>query len=104
MKSTKNPRFRTFFEILVISLEIPSISNSRCEKPNISKFLIRNTYYFDRNPKFLIEILIISIEILGFSFEILGISKICDNHIPYPSDIKYEEKKSCSSTEYCFSF
>ena len=73
------------FEILGISLEIPSISNSRCEKPSISKFLIRNTQYFDRNPRFLIEILGISIEIPGFSFEILGISKISDNRIPYSS-------------------
>ena len=31
------------FEILDISLEIPSFLNSRCEKPSISKFLIRNT-------------------------------------------------------------
>ena len=73
------------FEILGISLEIPSISNSRCEKPSISKFLIRNTQYFDRNPRFSIEILSISIEILGFSFEIHGISKICDNRISYKS-------------------
>ena len=39
-------------------LEIPSISNSRYEKPSFS------------------------IGILGFSFGILGISKICDNRIP----------------------
>ena len=83
IKSTKNPGFHTFFEILGISLEIPSISNSRCEKPSISKFLIRNTQYFNRNPRFLIEILGISIEILGYSFELLGISKTCDNRIPY---------------------
>ena len=38
--------------------------------------------YFDRNPKFSIELLGISIEILGFSFEILDISKICNNRIP----------------------
>ena len=56
-----------------------------CEKPSFSKFLIRNTYYFDRNPRFLIEMLGISIETLGFSFQILGISKICDNRIPYVS-------------------
>ena len=67
IKSTKNPGFHTFFEILGISLEIPSISNSRCKKPSISKF---------RNPRFLIEILGISIEILGFS-------KIFDNRVPY---------------------
>ena len=58
------------FEILSISLEIPSLSNSRCEKP-ISKRLIRNTQYFYRNPRFLNKILGISIEILGFSFEVL---------------------------------
>ena len=40
------------FEILGISLERPSISPSRCEKPSISKFLIRNTKYCDRNPRF----------------------------------------------------
>ena len=39
-------------------------------------------WYFDRNPKFSIELLGISIEILGFSFEILDISKICNNRIP----------------------
>ena len=39
-------------------LEIPSVSNSSCEKPSFS------------------------IEILAFSFEILGISKICHNRIP----------------------
>ena len=42
-KFTKNAGFRTYFEILGISLEIPSISNSRCEKHSISKFLIRNS-------------------------------------------------------------
>ena len=63
------------FEILSISSEIPSISNSSCEKLSISKFLIRNTWYFDRNPRF-------SIEILGFLFEVPSISKICDNRIP----------------------
>ena len=46
-ESTKNPLktrdFTPFFEILGILLEIPSISNSRCEKPSISKFLIQNT-------------------------------------------------------------
>ena len=36
------------------SLEISSISNSRCEKPSISKLLIRNTLYFYRNRRFLI--------------------------------------------------
>ena len=40
--STKIPGYHTFFEILDISLEIPSISNSRCKKPSISKFLIQN--------------------------------------------------------------
>ena len=40
----QKPRdFAPFFEILPISFEIPNISNSRCEKPTISKFLIRNT-------------------------------------------------------------
>ena len=29
--------------VVGISLEVPSISNSRCEKPSISKFLTRNT-------------------------------------------------------------
>ena len=82
IKSTKNPGFNNFFEILGISLEISSISDSRCEKPSISKFLIRNAKYFDRNPRVLIEVLGISIEIPGFSFEILGISKICENRIP----------------------
>ena len=53
------------------------MSNSKCEKPTVSKFLIQNnTWYFDRNPRFLIKILDISIEILG-------ISKICDNRIPF---------------------
>ena len=42
IESTKNPGFHTFFEILGISLEIPT-SNSRREKPSISKFLLRNT-------------------------------------------------------------
>ena len=54
-------------EILGISLEIPSISNSRGEKPNL---------------RFSMELLGILIEILGFSLEIFGILKICDNHIP----------------------
>ena len=76
IQSTKHPRFHTIFEILNISLEIPSISNTRCEKPSISKFLIRNTNNIS------IESLGISIEILGFSFEILDISEICDNRIP----------------------
>ena len=40
--STKILGYHTFFEILDISLEIPSISNSRCKKPSISKFLIQN--------------------------------------------------------------
>ena len=39
-RAHKNPGFHTFFEILGVSLEIPSISNSWCEKPSISKFLI----------------------------------------------------------------
>ena len=60
-------------------VEIPSfrntsLSNSMCEKP-ISKRLIRNTQYFDRNPRFLNKILGILIEILGFSFEVLGSRK-----------------------------
>ena len=77
------------FEILGILFEIPRYSNSRCEKPSISKFLIPNTQHFDQNPRFSIEILGIrigvSIEILGFSFEILRISKRCYNRIPYIS-------------------
>ena len=81
IKSTKNPGSHTYFEILGISLEIPSISNSRFEKPNILKFLIQNTQDFDQNPRFLIEIPGILIEILGFSFQILGISKLCHNCI-----------------------
>ena len=82
MKSTENLGFDIFFEMLGIPLEIPSISNSRCKKPSISKFLVRNIWYFDQNPRFLIKILDILIEILGFSFEILVISKIFDNRIP----------------------
>ena len=73
------------FEILGILLEISSISNSRYEKPSISKCLIRNTCYFVRNLRFLMEILSISIEILGFSFEILSNSKACDNRVSYNS-------------------
>ena len=42
IKSTKNPKFHTFFEILGILLNIPSISKSRYEKPNVSEFLILN--------------------------------------------------------------
>ena len=68
---TKNPQFHTFFEILGILLKIPSTSNS-----SISKFLLPNSYNFDRKLRF-------SMEILGFLFKILGISKICDNHIPH---------------------
>ena len=49
--------FRSFFEILGISLEIFGISNSKCDKPIILKFLIRNTKYFNRNSRFSIEIL-----------------------------------------------
>ena len=64
-------------------LEIPSISNARCKKISTSKFLIRNTYYFNRNLRFSIEILGILIEILGFTFEILGISKKYNNFILY---------------------
>ena len=30
IKSTKKKRFRNFFEILGVSLQIPSTSNSRC--------------------------------------------------------------------------
>ena len=71
IKSTKIPGFHAFFGILGIPLDIPSISNSRCKKPSLLKFLIRNTQYFNRNPRLLIEILGISIEILGFLFEIL---------------------------------
>ena len=56
-EDTKNPGFCTFFEILGISLKIPSISNLRCEKPSISKFLIRNTRNFESE----------NFEILGFS-------------------------------------
>ena len=82
IESIKNPWFHTFFKILDISLEIPSISHSICEKPSISKFLIRNISCFDRSQRFLIEIIGISIKILGYSFEILGISKICDSRIP----------------------
>ena len=74
--------------MLGISLEIPSISNLKCEKPSISKFLIRNTWYFDRNPSFLIEMLRIFIEIQGISFETLGILTICHNRIPYHSPNK----------------
>ena len=57
---TKNPEFYTFLEILGISLEISTISNSRCEKPSISKFRLkskvfnRNTRYFDWNTRFFI--------------------------------------------------
>ena len=47
-----------------------------CEKHGNLNFLIRNTKFFDRNPKFWIKT-------LDFSFEVLGISKICDNRIPY---------------------
>ena len=57
IKSTKIPGIYTFFEIIGILLEIPSISNSRCKKPGISNFLIRNAQYFDRNPRFFIKIL-----------------------------------------------
>ena len=38
--------------------------------------------FFDRNSRFLIEILGFLFEMLGFSFKILGISKTCDNLIP----------------------
>ena len=62
--------------------QIPSILNSRCETRSISKFLTRNTQYFDRNPRFLIKTLVILIEIPGFSFQRLVIWKICDNRIP----------------------
>ena len=58
-------------------------SSWRCKKPSYFKILIRNTWYFDRRPKFSIEILGILIEIIGFSFEILGISKIYDDRIPH---------------------
>ena len=60
-----------------------SISNSRCEKPTFSKFLIQNTKYFGRKIRFLIEILGTLIKILGFSFEIVGILEICDKRIPW---------------------
>ena len=43
--------------------------------------------YFDQNPRFSTEILGISIEILGFLFEVLSNLKICDNLIPYVSEI-----------------
>ena len=81
-KSTKNLGFHTFFERLGVSLKMSSISNSRCKRPSISKFLIENIQYFNSNPRFLIEILVISIEILGFSFEILDIVKVRDKRIP----------------------
>ena len=45
--------------------------------------MIRNTWYFNRNPRFSIETLGITIQITGFSFEIPGISKIYDDLIPY---------------------
>ena len=89
--------------MLGISLEIPSISNLRYEKPSISKFLIRNTWYFDRNPSFLIEMLHIFIEIQRISFETLGISTICHNHIPYHSPNK-KDLISWSSAEYVRSY
>ena len=41
--------------------------------------------FFDRNPRFPIEILGFLFEILGFLFKVLGISKICDNRIPCDS-------------------
>ena len=63
---TKNAGFNIFLKILDISLEISSISNLRCENRSNSKFLIRNTQYFDRNLRFLIEIQGILIEIVGF--------------------------------------
>ena len=90
-KSTKNLGFYTFFEI--IGLKIPSISNSRCKEPNISKFLIRNTYHFDRNPNILIEILGISIEILGLPFEIQVFRKYVT--IVVHRSIALERKSSC---------
>ena len=46
---TKNSGFPNFFEILRISLKIPSISNSSCKIPSILKFLIQSTQYFDLN-------------------------------------------------------
>ena len=81
IKSTKNPGFHTFFKILGILLEIYQIQDVK--NLVFRNFLIRNSQYFDRNPRFSIEILGISIEVLGFSFEILGTSKNCDNRIPY---------------------
>ena len=60
---------------LRISLEIASISNSRCKKPSFQNF------WFEM-PSNSIEILGILIEILGLLSDILGISKICDNPIP----------------------
>ena len=38
-RAHKNPGFHIFFGILGVSLEMPSISSSRCEKPSISEFL-----------------------------------------------------------------
>ena len=40
-----------------ISFEIPSISNSRCEKLSILKFLIRNTYNQFHNILRLLDVL-----------------------------------------------
>ena len=85
IKSTKNPGFHTFFKIQGILLEIYQIQDVKSLV--FQNFLIRNSQYFDRNPRFSIEILGISIEVLGFSFEILGISKICDNRIPQVSGL-----------------
>ena len=57
--------------------------NQMCEKPSISKLLIRRC--FDRKPKFLDEILGILFEILRFQIEIQSVSKICGICIPYIS-------------------
>ena len=51
--------FTPFFDVVGIPLGIPRISNSRCEESSVSKFLIQNTQYFDRNLRFLIKIKII---------------------------------------------
>ena len=56
--------------MLGIELEKPSISNQICKKLSISKFCVWNTWYFDQNSGFWIEILGFSFEWLGFSFEI----------------------------------
>ena len=59
----------------------------KCVKTYYFKIINLKDQIFDRNRKFLDEILGVTFDKLGFQLEIFGLSKICGNRVPYISCI-----------------